>query len=124
MIEAVNQYTPAHKPAPKGAPYLIVPKARRVIALDEWILQESKPGGKLHNYVMREKAQSVARMRRLAGSLWRRDWKQNNKSDFRVLSHVPVREFLRWRQEDPNFWDDDNNLRSFRRDNPDARVYI
>lgn len=106
----------------QGAPAVIVPKAGEMIGLEEWFWRELREGGYLHEYLRREKVTSDRRMRNVAKQLHGR--RQNNKSDWRLLAAVPAREYQRWKREDPHFWEDDNNLRSFRRSNADACVYL
>lgn len=87
----------------------------------QWLEKELKEGGYLKTYLDREKHLTPARYRRLAQRL--RGFKQNNKSDMRVRAHVPARDFFRWRHTDPHFFDDQQNLKSLKRDNPDVLVY-
>ena len=93
-----------------------------MIGLEEWFWRELRDGGYLQEYLRREKATSHRRLRTVARQMHGRQ--QNNKSDWRLLAAVPAREYQRWKKEDPHFWDDNNNLRSFRRSNPDACVFI
>lgn len=84
--------------------------------------RELREGGYLHEYLRREKAMSNHRLRAVARRM--NGWRQNTRSDFRLVAAVPAREYHRWKKEDADFWLDDNNLRSFRRDNPDAQVFL
>lgn len=84
--------------------------------------RELREGGRLHEYIRREKALSTRRMRAVARQMHGR--RQNAKSDLRLLAAIPAREFHRWRAVDKHFWEDDSNLRSLRRDNPDACIYL
>ena len=93
-----------------------------MIGLEEWFWRELREGGYLQEYLRREKATSQRRLRTVARQMHGRQ--QNHKSDWRLLAAVPAREYQRWKKEDPHFWDDNNNLRSFRRSNPDACVFI
>jgi len=104
------------------APAVIVPKRGELMNLDAWFWSELREGGYLHEYLRREKATSERRLRSVARRM--HGTQQNNKSDWRLLAAVPAREYQRWKKEDPHFWSDNNNLRSFRRSNPDACVYV
>lgn len=113
---------------PKGgtltAPHLFVPKAGAMVGLEEYFWRELREGGVLHEYLRREKGRTRERYRQVARAT--RDFKQNNKSDMRVKAQIPLRDFMRWRRIDPDFWRDDKNLRSLKRDNEDCgvRVYV
>lgn len=105
-----------------GAPAIIVPQRAKFIKMDEWFWRELREGGILRRYLAREKALTDRDIRRVA----RREQgvKPNPKSDMELLATVPARLFHRWRQEDPDFWKDDSNLKRLKRDNPDLPVYI
>lgn len=102
-------------------PALFVPKAGKGTTLPEWLWREFKSGGYLHAYLEREKAQTGQRLRAVARA--NHKFEQNRKSDLRLKMVVPAREFLRWQQEDPHFWDDPSNLKSFQRDNPEVKAW-
>lgn len=117
--------TPGQR-APGAPANLFIPRMGKEMRFEEWYWRELREGGYLWNYLRQEKLKSRDRLRAVATqhNRGREGFKQNNKSDFRLLAAVPAREFFRWKREDPNFWEDDANLRSFRRDNPDACVYV
>ena len=102
-------------------PAVLVRKYHRLQSWRAWLDKELKEGGYLNKYLEREKALTPARYRSLARRLAK--FKQNNKSDFRVRAHVPARDFFRWRHTDPHFFDDNANLKSLKRNNPDVLVY-
>lgn len=110
-------------PAAVKTPAIFVPtqKDNKYLFLD-WFWRELKYGGKLHAYLEREKATSARRMRAVARQC--HGVKANAKSDFQLKAVVPAREFYRWKKTDPDFWRDDRNLKSLRRDNPDAVVLV
>lgn len=103
-------------------PQVLVRRHRRALAWRDWFYRELKDGGHLQTYLARERARTAERYRRVARAT--RQFKQNARSDLRVLAQVPARDFLRWRKTDPDFWSDNANLRSLRRDNPDVKVYV
>lgn len=109
-------------PTSNRAPALLIPKHEKLVNWDEWIWAELREGGRLHEYLRREKATSGRRMRSVAQRM--HGFQQNKKSDLRLLAAVPAREFHRWKKEDAHFWEDDSNLRAWRRDNPDAQVFL
>lgn len=140
MIEAAGKYGSvsgkgkagavlAHRPGPPGSPdkaafNIVVRRAARLRPDDflQWWAREVKSGGELHEYCRREKARTSERYRAVARAT--DGYKQNNKSEFRRVADVPARDYFRWLKEDPNFWDDDKNLKSLKRDTPDARIYL
>jgi hypothetical protein len=90
-----------------------------------WWNKELRSGGELYDYCQREKAQTDNRYREVARRVKGRLGLQlNHKSDFRRVADIPLRDYFRWTKEDPDFFNDDRNLKSLRRDNPDACVYI
>jgi hypothetical protein len=103
-------------------PAILVPKKGAKLNLDELFWRELKEGGQLHEYIRREKATSDRRLRAVARR--QHGYRSNPKSDLRLIAAVPAREYHRWKAEDPHFWEDDANLRSFRRSNPDACIYL
>jgi hypothetical protein len=124
MIQLATKYADVRAaPAPKPkAPELLIPKIGKQMGLPEWFWREMREGGMLLEYLRREKATSEARLRAVA----RRTHTQrpNAKSDWRLVANVPGREYARWKKEDPDFWMDDGNLRSLRRDNETMRHLI
>ena len=92
------------------------------LLLRDWYWREIKDGGCLDAYLKREKGQMPHMMRRVARLM--ANFQQNNQSDFRRLCTVPARLYQRWKLEDAHFWEDDNNLRSLKRDNPDLPIFV
>jgi len=90
--------------------------------IQEWFWRELKDGGQLHAYFQREKA-ALPRAMRLAARLMH-GFKQNPKSDFVRKASLPAKLYHRWKTVDEQFFDDDNNLRSLKRDNPDLPIYV
>ena len=146
MITAATKYTaarrlaaapkgssPSPRPSPPGegdkgvsvarVPMIFVPSAssRRVMLMDWW-WKEIKEGGFLHTYVQREKAKVPTMLRQVARVM--AGFKQNNKSDFRLVASVPARLAHRLKAEDPDFFADNQNLKNLRRDNPDVVVKL
>ena len=94
----------------------------QMVRWDEWMWKELRHGGYLMDYIRREKATSVTRQRAVSRRM--QGFKQNAKSDFELKAAVPAREFFRLREVDPDFWADDKNLKSLKRDNPDMAIYV
>jgi len=111
------------QPAERG-PTIFVPKRdpSSAKAFQEWFWRELKEGGRLHRYLAREKATSDRRLRAVARRM--HGVKRNLRADTEIKAVVPAREFFRWKATDPDFWADDKNLKSYRRDNPDAVVFV
>lgn len=106
----------------KGPGFKIRKSREARINFEEWFHREMKDGGMLRDHLKREKAATGKRWRKAAqhGSKFR----QNNNSDFRKLATIPARDYYRWLKEDPDFWKDNNNLKSLRRDNDELRHCI
>lgn len=90
--------------------------------LRDWFWREMKDGGWLHTYLQREKASTPRAVRHIARLM--QGFQQNNKSDFQRKATIPAKLYHRWKDEDQHFFDDDSNLRSLKRDNPDVCVYV
>lgn len=88
----------------------------------EWMERELRQGGMLHEYLRVERALTERRWRRIRAKY--QSFRQNNRSEWRLIAAVPARDFHRWQQTDPDFWRDDSNLRSLRRDNPDMPIFL
>tara|TARA_Y100000593_G_scaffold29704_2_gene58883 strand:+ start:518 stop:952 length:435 start_codon:yes stop_codon:yes gene_type:complete len=97
-------------------------KGPKGVTFEEWWSKEMKEGNILHKYFDRVRHSAPKRWRKVAQRASRRT--QNNQSDHRVLAQVPLNDYLRWKQVDEHFWQDDNNLRKLRQDNPDLRECI
>lgn len=111
--------------SPAGAAFnIIASKAKETKPVDflKWWRDELRTGGELAEYLRIEKARTTERYRAVAKKNW--DWKQNNRSDIRKVADIPLRDYFRWIKEDPDFFADNKNLRSLKRDNPDVCVYV
>jgi len=111
--------------SPTSAAFQIIAKKAKETTPDDflkWWRDELRTGGELNEYMRREKAQTAARYRAVARK--NAGFKQNNKSDIRKVADVPLRDYFRWLREDPDFFADNKNLRSLKRDNPDVCVYV
>lgn len=86
------------------------------------LYRELREGTLIKKYLAMEKQTTVKRIRATGRAM--EGFKQNNKSEFRLLSCVPAREFFRWKKVDPHFWDDDKNLKSLKRDNPEMQIFV
>jgi hypothetical protein len=93
-----------------------------VLRWDEYFWKEMREGGRLYHYLKRERHHSPRRIRAVARRM--HGFQQNNRSEHRLLAAVPAREFFRWKEEDPDFWRDNKNLKSLKRDNPDLPVFV
>lgn len=116
--------SPAPSASPRRtAPAILIPKHHaRARGFPEWFERELREGGRLHEYLRAEKVMTERRWRRVR-ALYDR-YRQNNRSDWRLIAAIPGRDFHRWQKVDPNFWDDNANLRSLRRDNPDMPIFV
>lgn len=103
-------------------PAILIKKHRAMPSIRQWVHKELKEGGRLQRYYEFKRRQTDAALRAVA--IRTKDFRQNNKVDARVLAHVPLMTYLMMRKKDEHFWKDDSNLRSYRRDNADAKVYL
>lgn len=101
---------------------VLVRKHKKQQGLREWFATEMKEGRFLHRYIAKEKALAERRWKAVARKM--HGWKQNNKSELKTVAHVPLRDWIRMKREDADFWNDDSNLRSLKRDVPHAAIYI
>jgi hypothetical protein len=128
MILAANKYSAARKhaggtPALPGTPQIVIKKPTLNGPLfRDWLLRTCRTDGFFAQYFAREKHRMQAQIRRVARAMHGRQ--QNNKSDIRLVASVPARLYHRWKQEDPDFFSDNQNLKSLRRDNADIFVKI
>ena len=97
-------------------------KAMTPAAFQEWMFKACRPGGELHEYERRERARTSERYRAVARQ--QHGFQQNNKSDLRRVADIPARDYFRWLREDPDFFHDNKNLKSLKRDNSDVCVYL
>jgi hypothetical protein len=130
MIVSASKYSelPDRKPAAQQRRptehSVFAPKfgGRRRESFMDWMVRELKDGGRLKAYLNIEKRTMQRRIRTVARAM--HGFQQNNKSDFRRVATVPGRLYQRWKAEDPDFFADDKNLKSLKRDNPDVCVYL
>ena len=132
MIQNATKYSPVRNAecgmrnsvqTPRRSPALFLPSPKaRALNLREWFWRELKDGGFITRYLQREKARTPNAIRTVARLM--DGFQQNNKSDFRRLATLPAKLYHRWKNEDEQFFDDDNNLRSLKRDNPDLPIYL
>lgn len=113
-IEIVSKYA--------KVPDILVRRHRKALKVQEYLHQELKEGNSLHEYFRVIRAQTEARFRALARR--RHGWKQNNKSELRLLAEIPLQDYANWKQEDPDFFRDDDNFKKLKKDTPDALVYL
>jgi hypothetical protein len=104
------------------SPHIFIPQFRHLLGYREWVWKEFREGGFLAKLFQREKGTVTQRIRRVAK--FRDGFKQNPKAEHRLLASVPAREFFRARQIDRHFWSDNQNLKNYKRDNPDVPVYL
>lgn len=105
-----------------SVPQVLIKKFRQAQTLRDWWFREIREGGFLHEYVLREKAEMTNRFRAIGRKL--ADWRQPTKTDFQLRAAIPARLYHRLKQEDPHFFEDNQNLKNLKRDNPDAFVKL
>lgn len=107
-----------------GAPYLILPTSRSLKpgeSWEGWLDRAKRPGGYFYEGVRKEKALYKDRATKLA--VRHKDFRQNNRSEFRKRAVIDSTTALRWMQEDPHFFDDDKNLDRLIKDNPEMKPW-
>ncbi len=103
-------------------PHILIPRFRSTFNRPDWVWQELREGGRLRRYLDVERHTTGNRWRAVARA--RQGFQQNNKSELRVRASVPAIDYFRFKKKDKHFWDDDANLRSLKRDNPEcATIY-
>lgn len=105
-----------------ATPNIFIPPLRDLLRWDEWAWRELREGGLIQEYFRVEKATMGFRIRDVAKR--RHGFKQNNKSEYQHVATVPARLYHRMLREDRHFWEDDKNLRSLKRDNPELPVSL
>lgn len=103
-------------------PNVFIPSFSALIGWKEWATREMRTGGLIEQTLDWEKRTSAARFRSVAVA--RRDHQHNPKSDTRLVASIPAPEFFRARQVDKDFWADQQNLKNYKRDNPDAFIRL
>lgn len=104
------------------APAILVPNRKQMLNWGEFMWRELREGGVLKRYLEKERATSLRRQRAVAQK-WV-GFKQNTKSDMELVAAIPGREYQRWKAEDKHFFEDDKNLKSLKRDNPEMAIFI
>jgi hypothetical protein len=114
QIQAVGKYF--------AIPEILVRKHRQKQRWDEFIAKAWRDDGMFRRYLEAEKHTTELRIRKVGRQM--DGFRQNNKSEWRLKAAVPMREFLRFQRLDKDFWSDDSNLRSLKRDNPNMAIYV
>lgn len=112
--------TGAPRPFQIRIPTLESVQRRQTLAA--WVQRELREGGCLRRYLDNEVARMPDLLRRTARAM--HGFRQNNRSDLRRVAAIPARLYHRLKAMDPHFFEDNQNLRSLRRDEPDACVYL
>jgi len=101
-------------------PHLFIPATSALVGWHDFATRHLREGGMIQRALDWERRTSAARFRSVA--IARRDHQHNPKSDMRLVASIPAPEFFRARQVDPHFWEDRQNLKNYKRDNPDAVI--
>lgn len=102
---------------------MLVRRFHKQLRYREWLKRELAEGQYLHRYLQRDKAHAVDRWRAVA--MASAGFRPNSKhQDGREIARVPLRDFLRWRKTDPDFWKDDANLKKLAKEDPAIRACI
>ena len=105
-----------------ASPHIFIPQWRQLMGYREWVWKEFREGGYLAKTLEREKRTSAHRMRQAARI--RDGFRQNNKAEHRLVATIPAREYFRARAVDKDFWACNRNLKNYKRDNPDAPIFV
>lgn len=103
-------------------PNVFIPAFGALMGWKDFATREMRSGGLIDQMLDYERRTSAARFRAVAKA--RKDYQHNPRSDTRLVASIPVNEFFRARQVDPHFWEDRQNLKNYKRDNPDAFIRI
>lgn len=103
-------------------PNILVKRHQDKLKLQDWFHRELKEGNSMHEYLRVVRAQSDQRFRALAKA--RHGWQQDNKSGMRLIAQIPLQDYANHKYSDPHFFRDNGNLKSLKRDTPDALVYL
>ncbi len=103
-------------------PHVFIPAFSALMGWKEFATREMRSGGLIEQMLDWERRTSAARFRSVAKA--RKDYQHNPKSDTRLVASIPAPEFFRARQVDPKFWEDRQNLKNYKRDNPDAFIRL
>lgn len=106
----------------RRVPNIFIPTTTALIGWKDWSTREMRPGGLIAELLDWERRTSAARFRAVARA--RRHYQPNPKSDTRLVASIPAPEFFRARQVDRHFWADNQNLKNYKRDNPDAFIRL
>jgi hypothetical protein len=115
-VRRAGARTPA-RPASRRAPTILIPKPHQALNWGEWMWSELREGGMLQRMFAQEKHTCARRWQEASRRLQAYCAKQNAQSDYELKAMVPLRDFIRWHNTDPDFWKDDKNLKRLKRDN-------
>jgi hypothetical protein len=122
--DAPRQAAPSQRHHPRPGLNLLIPKVGALVKQSRVFWEELRRGEWFKRYVKADKHHCQQRWNHTARNLRNFDPRPNHQSDLELKAMVPARDFFRWQQTDPNFWDDDKNLRKLKRDNEAARNCI
>lgn len=103
-------------------PHVFVPMFSALIGYKDWATRELRSGGMFERFLDYERRTSAARFRSVAKA--RAQHQHNPKAETRLVASIPAPEYFRARQVDPHFWNDNQNLKNYKRDNPDAFIKL
>lgn len=127
-IVAAGKYSPVRPEIRNRVPIgekrvnIISIPPKDLVDVGEWFWKSLREGGFMREYIRREKATMGRRIREVARR--RHGFQQNNRSEYQHVATVPARLYHRMMREDRNFWEDDKNIRSLKRDNPELPVSL
>jgi hypothetical protein len=132
MIQTASKYSDPRKAIQtagrrglqaRRSPAIFIPNLTgKKQCLEDWYYKELKDGNFLSEYLTSEKHRMPHLIRKVARMM--HGFEQNPNSDFRRRCTLPARLVHRWKAEDKDFFEDDSNLRSLKRDNPDLAIFI
>jgi len=109
------------------APHLMIPKQSGHTAAmttrdwHGWIERASKPGGSIRNHVEARRHGYKDRQRRIASKA--QHFQQDNRSEFKREYTLDKDTALRLMIMDPEFFDDESNVKKLIRDNPEVKPW-
>lgn len=113
LVEPVGKYA--------SIPQILIKKDRQRQTWRDFIHKAWKDEGLFQRYCQMEKYKTELRIRAVGRHM--QDFKQNNKSEWRLTSALPARDWFRMMKVDPHFQDCKRTMKRLKSDNPNLCIY-
>ena len=101
-------------------PQILIKQSRQRQTWNDYLRKAFRDEGIFQRYLRAERYNTAKRIRAVGKDM--AGWKQNNKSEWRMISAMPARDFMRLHKVDPHFIADKQNRRRLKADNPDMII--